>query len=105
MAIGGSTSSITEYGIELNWSINTLDSLGNTVNPQTLIQRTTGSAAPSTANWTTVVTSRLGQTSYTDVLGSAAIRRWYRIQHVLIGYQASTWLGTVDAMATELGDV
>ena len=102
MAIAGSTDTITEYGIELTWSNNTLDSLGNTVNPQTLIQRTTGSVAPSTANWTTVVTSRAGQESYTDVLGSAPIRRWYRIQHVLLSEGASTWLGTVDCMATEL---
>ena len=102
MAIEGSTDTVTEYGVELAWSNNTLDSLGNTVNPQTLIQRTTGAVAPSTADWTTVVTSRRGQESHTDVLGSAPIRRWYRIQHVLSGYQASTWLGTVDCMATEL---
>ena len=102
MAISGSTGTVTDYGIKLEWSNNTLDSLGNSVEPGTLIQRTTGSAAPTTANWATVVTLRRGQEAYTDVLGSAAIRRWYRIQHVLSGYQSSTWLGTVDAMATEL---
>lgn len=104
MAIAGSTDT-TEYGIALGWSNNMLDSLGNTVNPQTLIERTTGAVAASTADWTRIVTTWPNKTAYTDVLPADGNRRWYRIQHVLVGYTASTWLGTVDAIPTELFEV
>ena len=105
MTIPGTTGDIT-YGVELVWGVNTADSIGGPIIPQTEIHMVKGaSAAPTTANWGTLVTTQAGSTSYTHVLASDGARRWYRIRHVLAGYEPSTWLGNVDAKPTQLGDV
>ena len=104
MTIPGSTYE-AEYGIQLGWGVNTADSLGGSIIPQTEIHVTIGATAASTANWGLLVTTQAGSTAYTHILPSDGKRKWYRIRHVLAGYEASTWLGTVDAKPTEIMEV
>lgn len=97
MAIPGSTA-VQEYGIRLGIGELLEDNFGNVIPSRTQVQRTIGGAtAPSTSGWTVIVELVGGSTSYTDVLTNDGKRRWYRIRHALSGYEASTWLGTVDA--------
>lgn len=101
MALPGSSGSV-QYGISLRWSLNTTDTLGNPVTPQTQVWAAAATSGP----WKRpLITTIAGATNYTHTLPNDGVRRYYKIRHTLTGYEASTFLGLVDAKPTRLTEV
>lgn len=101
MALPGSSGTVDTYGIKLGWGVNNTDTLGNPVTPSTRVSVASATSGP----WSRIAVTVAGATGYTHQLANDGVRRYYRVQHFLFGYTASTWLGIVDAKPAKIVEV